>query len=253
MKARNDGRADEVGSHGEHDAGPRPIDVKRQAGVTPKREAALLPPFSKSPGRATSRGDEKTSSPRLPFPARGASRTCSGSRAEIAGHDIAYYQRDAPTISDAEYDALRRRYEALEAAFPELAATECRAARRRAAGGKIRQGAPCRADAVARQYFQRRGGRRIRRARKALSRARRRCAARLHGRAQDRRPVVLAALRGRANSSRRRPAATVSRARTSPPMSAPSTKYRSGSKARMSRKSARSAAKSTCAVTTSRR
>jgi DNA ligase (NAD+) len=43
---------------------------------------------------------------------------------EIAGHDIAYYQRDAPTISDAEYDGLRRRYEALEAAFPELAATE---------------------------------------------------------------------------------------------------------------------------------
>ena len=43
--------------------------------------------------------------------------------AEIAGHDIAYYQRDAPTISDAEYDELRRRTEALEAAFPELAAT----------------------------------------------------------------------------------------------------------------------------------
>jgi DNA ligase (NAD+) len=43
--------------------------------------------------------------------------------AELAKHDIAYYQRDAPTISDAEYDALRRRYEALEAQFPELAAT----------------------------------------------------------------------------------------------------------------------------------
>ena len=40
--------------------------------------------------------------------------------AEIAAHDRRYYQDDAPTISDADYDALRRRYEALEAAFPEL-------------------------------------------------------------------------------------------------------------------------------------
>jgi DNA ligase (NAD+) len=41
--------------------------------------------------------------------------------AEIAGHDRRYHGEDAPTISDAEYDALRRRYAALEAAFPELA------------------------------------------------------------------------------------------------------------------------------------
>ena len=40
--------------------------------------------------------------------------------AEIAEHDRAYYQRDAPVISDAEYDALRLRNAAIEARFPEL-------------------------------------------------------------------------------------------------------------------------------------
>ncbi|MGA9487917.1 MAG: NAD-dependent DNA ligase LigA [Methylocella sp.] len=39
---------------------------------------------------------------------------------EIAAHDKRYYTEDAPIVSDAEYDALRLRYEALEAAFPEL-------------------------------------------------------------------------------------------------------------------------------------
>ena len=41
--------------------------------------------------------------------------------AEIKAHDIAYHQNDAPTISDADYDALRRRLGELEAAFPALA------------------------------------------------------------------------------------------------------------------------------------
>ncbi len=40
--------------------------------------------------------------------------------AEIAAHDARYYQQDAPTVSDAEYDALRRRNAAIEARFPEL-------------------------------------------------------------------------------------------------------------------------------------
>jgi DNA ligase (NAD+) len=39
---------------------------------------------------------------------------------EITAHDRRYYQDDAPTVSDAEYDALRRRYAALEARFPQL-------------------------------------------------------------------------------------------------------------------------------------
>lgn len=38
----------------------------------------------------------------------------------LAAHDIAYYQDEAPIVSDAEYDALRRRNTALEQAFPHL-------------------------------------------------------------------------------------------------------------------------------------
>jgi DNA ligase (NAD+) len=39
---------------------------------------------------------------------------------EIAGHDQRYYQDDAPTVSDAAYDELRQRNDAIEARFPAL-------------------------------------------------------------------------------------------------------------------------------------
>jgi len=39
---------------------------------------------------------------------------------EIAAHDRRYYQEDAPTVSDAEYDRLRQRYSAIESRFPQL-------------------------------------------------------------------------------------------------------------------------------------
>jgi DNA ligase (NAD+) len=39
---------------------------------------------------------------------------------EIAAHDRRYYLDDAPSVSDAEYDKLRKRNAAIEARFPEL-------------------------------------------------------------------------------------------------------------------------------------
>src|SRR4051794_36038508 len=44
--------------------------------------------------------------------------------AEIKKHDEAYYQKDAPSVSDAAYDALRRRYDAIEERFPDLRTPE---------------------------------------------------------------------------------------------------------------------------------
>ncbi|HMG77976.1 MAG TPA: NAD-dependent DNA ligase LigA [Xanthobacteraceae bacterium] len=44
--------------------------------------------------------------------------------AEIGGHDRRYYQDDAPSLSDADYDALRRRYGAIEERFPQLRTLE---------------------------------------------------------------------------------------------------------------------------------
>src|SRR5260370_27960746 len=43
---------------------------------------------------------------------------------EIESHDKHYYQEDAPKVSDAEYDALRQRFNAIEARFPEFVTSE---------------------------------------------------------------------------------------------------------------------------------
>ena len=55
---------------------------------------------------------------------RQAKREHARLEVEIKKHDEAYYAKDAPTVSDAEYDALRRRYDAIEAKFPDLRTLE---------------------------------------------------------------------------------------------------------------------------------
>jgi DNA ligase (NAD+) len=64
----------------------------------------------------------------------------------IAEHDKRYYQKDAPTISDAEYDALRQRNNEIEARFPELIRKDSPSQRVGAAPtgrfGKVRHAVP---------------------------------------------------------------------------------------------------------------
>ena len=56
-----------------------------------------------------------------PEPAPEAARRRAGELAEtIRGHQFAYYVRDAPTVSDGEYDALLRELQELEDAHPDL-------------------------------------------------------------------------------------------------------------------------------------
>jgi len=66
---------------------------------------------------------------------------------ELAAHDQAYYQNDAPLISDAEYDALRRRNTEIEARFPNLVRPDSPSLRVGAEPaaegfGKVRHGVP---------------------------------------------------------------------------------------------------------------
>lgn len=65
---------------------------------------------------------------------------------EIARHDKLYYSKDAPELTDAEYDALRKRNAAIEARFPNLVREDSPSMRVGAAPaekfGKVRHAVP---------------------------------------------------------------------------------------------------------------
>ncbi|HVV78653.1 MAG TPA: NAD-dependent DNA ligase LigA [Pseudolabrys sp.] len=65
---------------------------------------------------------------------------------EIGAHDRRYYQQDAPSVSDAEYDELRKRNAAIEAKYPELIRPDSPSKRVGAAPArgfaKVRHGVP---------------------------------------------------------------------------------------------------------------
>ncbi len=64
--------------------------------------------------------NRKTMTPTLPDDIHAAAERARVLRDELQRHNIAYYVHDAPTVSDAEYDALMNELVALETKFPEL-------------------------------------------------------------------------------------------------------------------------------------
>ncbi len=89
--------------------------TRRVAGYDPIVLSLLclgVPPMSSDPSTSTKPAGDLT-----PDEAAGELARLAD---EIADHDRRYYREDSPTISDAAYDALRRRNAEIEAAFPDL-------------------------------------------------------------------------------------------------------------------------------------
>ena len=125
---------------------------------------------------------------------------------EIEGHNERYYQKDAPTVSDAAYDALRQRLEAIEAKFPDLVSKESPTQKVGAAPArgfaKVRHVVPM--LSLGNAFSDDEVAEFVERIQRFLI-ARRRRDSRHHRRAQDRRAVAVAALRERRTGARRHP------------------------------------------------
>lgn len=76
--------------------------------------------MSADDGRPSGKRAERKPTPIEDLSPRRAKLEYSRLAEQLAEYDRRYYQEDSPAVSDADYDALRQRYEALEKAFPEL-------------------------------------------------------------------------------------------------------------------------------------
>ncbi len=144
---------------------------------------------------------------------------------DIAYHNKRYHDEDTPEITDQEYDALvRENNAALEAQFPHLV-REDSPSKQVGAGlrfqrlSKVPHEVPM--FSLDNAFSDEEMADFVGRVRRFLNLPEDEAVA-LYGRGQDRRPVLLAALRGAAGWCARHAAATGRSARTSPPMSATS-------------------------------
>ena len=77
----------------------------------------------------TRRGWTRPSWTRPSWTRRGRPRSWSGWRGRSPAHDLSYHTADAPTVSDAHYDALKRRNAELERRFPRAVRADSPSAR----------------------------------------------------------------------------------------------------------------------------
>ncbi|MGE4371307.1 MAG: NAD-dependent DNA ligase LigA [Xanthobacter sp.] len=82
--------------------------------------AASQAPARKAPARRASVAEKRRAAPVDELSPTEAKREHATLARDISASDAAYYREDAPFLSDADYDALRRRYEAIESRFPAL-------------------------------------------------------------------------------------------------------------------------------------
>ena len=83
-------------------------------------------------------------------------------RETLERYNYEYYVLDAPTVPDADYDALFRELQQIETEHPELLHRFADPARRRRTAGGVRHGTPRHPHAVAEQRLRGRGRARLR-------------------------------------------------------------------------------------------